>query len=213
MRFGGCAMWHIKLLNPNALCGPAVACCQCMVCTLQNHTDTEMLLRRKSIDWVENTIKAEGIECKFERVDGYLMPYIEQDADYDKLEQEIGSAHKVNNLTFRCCLVSGTLSAWVLGGQISHALLASAKSAAQVLLLGNQLAGTASCNLSPAVDLLQAGLTNVVWADLGGDPKYGSVKKCLKFPGAGDFHPVGTSMISCWYIGRCLKMLAMCCSR
>ena len=42
----------------------------------------------------------------------------------------------------------------------------------------------------PAANLLQAGLTNVVWADLGGDPKYGSVKKCLKFPGAGDFHPV-----------------------
>ena len=41
-----------------------------------------------------------------------------------------------------------------------------------------------------AVHLRQAGLTNVVWADLGGDPKYGSVKKCLKFPGAGDFHPV-----------------------
>ena len=69
-----------------------------ILCVAEVIFDTNPGWCRKSIDWVENTIKEEGIECKFKRVDGYLIPYIEQDADYNKLEQEIGSAHKVGCL-------------------------------------------------------------------------------------------------------------------
>ena len=58
-------------------------------------SDFDRIQRRKAIDWVENTIKAEGIECKFHRVDGYLIPFTGSDDDYKKLEQELPAAHKV----------------------------------------------------------------------------------------------------------------------
>ena len=95
----GTAIQHVCSLD--ALCHPVIAICQRRKCTnasqqaLRDHSPGRC---RQAIDWVENTVKEEGIECKFERVDGYLFPYIEQDSDYNKLEQEIGSAHKVDSL-------------------------------------------------------------------------------------------------------------------
>ena len=73
-------------------------CCWLSAHGMQSQKSTPKAIttrRRKAIDWVENTVKAEGIECKFERIDGYLFPYMEIESDYKKLEQEIGSAHKV----------------------------------------------------------------------------------------------------------------------
>ena len=44
---------------------------------------------------MENTIKAEGIDCKFQRVDGYLFPYTDSPVEWLKLENELPAAHDV----------------------------------------------------------------------------------------------------------------------
>ena len=65
-------------------------------------------LCRKSIDWVENTIKTEGIDCKFERVDGYLFPFTDSPVEWLKLENELPAAHDVRQ-TLCICKLSGLM--------------------------------------------------------------------------------------------------------
>ncbi|KAK9805134.1 hypothetical protein WJX72_001432 [[Myrmecia] bisecta] len=47
---------------------------------------------RKSIDWVEEVVKREQIDCKFERMDGFLFPHSEERATYETLDEELGAA-------------------------------------------------------------------------------------------------------------------------
>lgn len=41
---------------------------------------------KKSIDWIEQVVKDEAIECHFHRVDGHLFPHEESDEAYEKLK-------------------------------------------------------------------------------------------------------------------------------
>ena len=47
----------------------------------------------KAIDWIEQTVNEEKIDCNFSRVDGYLYPHDDSKGAHDKLE-------KVCSLTF-----------------------------------------------------------------------------------------------------------------
>lgn len=42
---------------------------------------------RSAIDWVERVVKEEGIECEFERVDGYLFPHDDKKSTLDELTE------------------------------------------------------------------------------------------------------------------------------
>lgn len=42
---------------------------------------------RKSIDWVEEVVKEENIECHFSRVNGYLFPHDESESALDTLNK------------------------------------------------------------------------------------------------------------------------------
>ena len=53
---------------------------------------------------MENTIKAEGIDCKFERVDAYLIPYSDSPVEWLKLENELPAAHDVSHPLHVCKL-------------------------------------------------------------------------------------------------------------
>ena len=173
------------------------------------------MLRRKSIDWVENTIKAEGIECKFERVDGYLMPYIEQD---DGLRQaRAGDWRRRTRLItshFRCCssFVSwSTLSAWASGWMldmistcVATHLRSPADAGAATVVAIQHGGNIASCTVCIARLLLRP-CTGVA----GGPderavgrprrrPEVRQRRDVPQVPRAGDFHPVSLLGSICW---------------
>jgi hypothetical protein len=41
----------------------------------------------KAIDWVEQTVKQESIDCSFSRVDGFLYPHEESKEAHDRLQK------------------------------------------------------------------------------------------------------------------------------
>lgn len=41
----------------------------------------------KAIDWVEQTVKQESIDCNFSRVDGFLYPHEESKEAHDRLQK------------------------------------------------------------------------------------------------------------------------------
>lgn len=45
----------------------------------------------KCIDWVEQVVKDEGIDCHFARVDGHLFPHEESDDAYKTLKKVVAS--------------------------------------------------------------------------------------------------------------------------
>lgn len=42
---------------------------------------------QKCIDWIEQVVKDEGIDCHFNRVDGHLFPHEESDDAYESLKK------------------------------------------------------------------------------------------------------------------------------
>ncbi|KAG0612532.1 hypothetical protein M758_6G034900 [Ceratodon purpureus] len=82
----------------------------------------------KCIDWVEQVVKDEGIDCHFARVDGHLFPHEEADEAYEKLKKE-----------FEACKRLGV---------------------------------------------------PVEMVDLKKDPAHGQIGIAIRFPGAGEFHPL-----------------------
>lgn len=47
---------------------------------------------RCAIDWVEQVVKEENIDCEFHRVDGYLFPHEDTKEAHDLLQQ-VGHDH------------------------------------------------------------------------------------------------------------------------
>lgn len=49
----------------------------------------------KAIEWVEQTVQREGIDCKFTRLDGILFPHDSSPKTLETLDQELEAAHRV----------------------------------------------------------------------------------------------------------------------
>ncbi|PRW44524.1 oxidoreductase [Chlorella sorokiniana] len=67
---------------------------------------------RSAVDWIENVVREEGIECKFKRVDGYLYPHLTGESPMptsgmSALKKELEAAHRAGLTDTECADLGG----------------------------------------------------------------------------------------------------------
>ncbi|CAK9217581.1 unnamed protein product [Sphagnum troendelagicum] len=50
---------------------------------------------KKAVDWIDQTVEEENIECNFSRVDGYLFPHDDSKQAYDSLQNEFDACQRL----------------------------------------------------------------------------------------------------------------------
>eukprot|EP00884_Botryococcus_braunii_P018802 jgi/Botrbrau1/5605/Bobra.97_2s0028.1 len=169
----------------------------------QEKTKLVAQAHRAAVDFIENTVQTENIDCDFSRLDGYLFPHNSSNSTFRTLDKELQASidagihaypvpyqqwpaleariYMYLHVSVERARPQGKLECMntsQFGGPHSHTLRSNEPLAPFHGFTGDH----------QAVSALR--LTDTEMVDLKGDPAAGGIHHCLRYPQNGEFHPL-----------------------